>query len=560
MRGQLLLAVFASALSGAASMLLVALINRAFTVEAHALGSVGVQFAVASLVALGCRWLSEERFAHLGQAALARLRLDASRKIVALPYREFERRGAANFNAALTEDAGAVAHSCSILPGVTINVFLVTGSFAYMAFLSVGVFAWVAGVLFVGVLGYMAVESLALRTLRLARSAEDDVFRGFAGLLEGGKELRLHAARRRAFLSQGLGRAIERVRGLRSRGLAISIAASNVGSFLFFVVIGVVAFALSRWWELDRSVVSGYALVFLYLMFPLESLLGALPMLERGRIALERLDALTAEDDAAPPEGDKLDAPGAAEAFRSLRLEGVTHRYRHESHDGDFVLGPIDLELRPGEVSFLIGGNGSGKTTLAKLLVGLYAPEQGRVWLNGREVSAATREQHRAVCSAIFSDFHLFDALWGLDSPEARAEARAGLERFQLAQRVSLNEGHFSTTALSQGQRKRLAFIVACLEQRPVVLFDEWAADQDPVNKDVFYRHLVPALAARGKAVVVVTHDDRYFELGDRCLKLEFGRLVAARAPGAAGDVALGEAGAGANGGAPPLHEMLPGE
>lgn len=526
LRGQLVLAVVASALSGLASMALVALINRALSVELNELASAGVAFAALSVVSLSCRWLAEERFARIGQIALARLRLSVSQRIMALPFREFEQIGGARCNAALTEDASSVAHACSILPGVTINAFLVLAALAYMAWLSPPVFACVAGVLLVGVLAYAAVEALALRTLRQARTHEDEVFRAFGGLIEGGKELRLHAARRRAFLQQALGAAIEDVRALRSRGLSISIAASSVGAFLFFAVIGVVTFGLSRVWELDRSVLSGYALVFLYLMFPLESLLGALPMLERGRVALERIDELARPVNADSIEPDAVGALLEARGFEQLRLEQVTHRYRHDQGDGEFVLGPLDVTVAPGEVTFLIGGNGSGKTTLAKLLVGLYAPEQGRVLIDGVEVTDQTREAHRARCSAVFSDFHLFDALWGLDGEAAQGAARAGLERLGLGHRVRLENGRFSTTSLSQGQRKRLAFLVASLEERPILVFDEWAADQDPANKDFFYRELVPALAARGKAVVVVTHDDRYFELGDRCLRLEFGQLV----------------------------------
>jgi putative pyoverdin transport system ATP-binding/permease protein len=524
LRGQLLLAVVASALSGLASMALVALINRALSAELSEVATIGVSFALACVVSLSCRWLAEERFARLGQITLARLRLSVSRRIMALSYREFEQIGGARCNAALTEDASSVAHACSILPGVTINAFLVLAALTYMAWLSPPVFACVVGVLLVGVFAYVAVESMALRTLRQARNQEDEVFRAFGGLLEGGKELRLHAARRRAFLEHAVGAAIESVRALRSRGLSISIAASSVGAFLFFVVIGVVTFALSHVWKLDRSVISGYALVFLYLMFPLESLLGALPMLERGRVALERIEGLARPLDRSAADQDAVEPPPSG-AFTRLRLEGVTHRYRHEG-DGEFVLGPIDLELAPGEVTFLIGGNGSGKTTLAKLLVGLYAPEQGRVLIDGVEVTEATREAHRGRCSAVFSDFHLFDALWGLDGEAVASAASAGLEQLGLSHRVRLEAGRFSTTSLSQGQRKRLAFLVASLEERPLVVFDEWAADQDPANKDFFYRELVPALAARGKSVVVVTHDDRYFELGDRCLRLEFGQLV----------------------------------
>ncbi len=67
-------------------------------------------------------------------------------------------------------------------------------------------------------------------------------------------------------------------------------------------------------------------------------------------------------------------------------LEGVTHRYFREKENGVFRLGPVNFAFHPGEIVYLIGGNGSGKTTLAKLLVGLYVPDEGRVLLDGKPV------------------------------------------------------------------------------------------------------------------------------------------------------------------------------
>jgi ABC-type siderophore export system, fused ATPase and permease components len=116
--------------------------------------------------------------------------------------------------------------------------------------------------------------------------------------------------------------------------------------------------------------------------------------------------------------------------------------------------------------------------------------------------------------------------LQGINSARWNDDAQALLAALQLTQKVTLKEGKFSTLALSTGQRKRLALLVAWLEDRPFYLFDEWAADQDPAFREVFYHQLLPALTARGKAVVVITHDDRYFHLADRCLKLEWGQLV----------------------------------
>jgi putative ATP-binding cassette transporter len=177
---------------------------------------------------------------------------------------------------------------------------------------------------------------------------------------------------------------------------------------------------------------------------------------------------------------------------------------------------------------FLIGGNGSGKTTLAKVLVGLYAPESGTIRLNGRPIADADRESYRQHFAAVFSDFYLFERLVGLGRHDIDAEAEEYLRDLHLSHKVSVRQGVFTTLALSQGQRKRLALLTAYLEDRPVYLFDEWAADQDTLFKKVFYTQLLPELRARGKAVLVISHDDRYFGVADRIVRLDYGRLATA--------------------------------
>jgi putative ATP-binding cassette transporter len=245
-------------------------------------------------------------------------------------------------------------------------------------------------------------------------------------------------------------------------------------------------------------------------------------------VALERVEQVNAE----LPIEQTVAAPQAT-AFESIVLEGVTHRYFREKENDVFTLGPVNLSFRPGELVYLIGGNGSGKTTLAKMLVGLYTPESGRILLNGEEVGEAQRDAYRQHFSVVFSDFFLFDTLLGIRLDNVDRAAHALLEDLQLAHKVKIENGVFSTLELSQGQRKRLALLVSYLEDRPFYLFDEWAADQDPLFKDVFYRRLLPALKAKGKTVVVITHDDRYFHLADRYIKLDFGQVIEEGAGGA---------------------------
>src|SRR5262249_40882734 len=123
--------------------------------------------------------------------------------------------------------------------------------------------------------------------------------------------------------------------------------------------------------------------------------------------------------------------------------------------------------------------------------------------------------------------FHLFDSLLGMESPGLDAQARRYLSELRLAHKVKVQNGALSTTELSRGQRKRLALLTAYLEDRPLYVFDEWAADQDPQFKEIFYPRLLPELKARGKAVLVISHDDRYFPVADRILRLEDGKLIA---------------------------------
>jgi putative ATP-binding cassette transporter len=239
--------------------------------------------------------------------------------------------------------------------------------------------------------------------------------------------------------------------------------------------------------------------------------------------------SLEAYKDAA---GDGGGAAPAAAGWGRLELRGVEHLYQGEQAEDSFKLGPIDLSFEPGEMVFITGGNGSGKTTLVKIITGLYSPEAGEVRLDGEPVTDGNREAYRAHFSVVFSDFHLFESLLGIDTPELDARARHYLKQLHLENKVRLNQGSLSTTDLSQGQRKRLALLTAYLENRSIYVFDEWAADQDPYFKNIFYYELLPALKARGKTVLVITHDDRYYHLADRIVKLDYGKLEYADKPG----------------------------
>ncbi|HJX29105.1 MAG TPA: cyclic peptide export ABC transporter, partial [Thermoanaerobaculia bacterium] len=224
--------------------------------------------------------------------------------------------------------------------------------------------------------------------------------------------------------------------------------------------------------------------------------------------------------------------PPSPSSWRRLDLCGVIYGYHRNVEEEGFAVGPVDLSFHPGEIVFLVGGNGSGKTTLAKIISGLYMPESGEIRLDGKPVTEETIDGYRQLFSTVYSDFCLFESLLGLERPDLDQQAHRYLTKLHLDRKVTVKDGELSTVALSQGQRKRLALLTAYLEDRPIYLFDEWAADQDPTFKEIFYHQFLPELRSRGKLVLVISHDDRYFDVGDRLIRMEEGRLLLDEAVG----------------------------
>jgi putative ATP-binding cassette transporter len=525
-------ATVASLAGGAAAVALIATINRALSSTPAELGGLGLRFAALAVIVLLCRTVSLMLFVRLNQTVLARLREHIGARLLAAPYRDLERIGASRGLALLGDDTNQVATLLVAMPFIVMNGTIVAGCLAYLAYLSWQVFVFALIAVVAGSFCYQASRKRSQRYLREAGKWQDVLVARFGAIFAGAKELKLNRARRQSFAQGPLAEAIAAVRENRTAGLSLLYLSLTIGSTLFFAVIGVILFVVQRPLGAEAAVASGYTLVFLYMMAPLEGLLNSLPQLNMARVAYQRITETTgtlSEEDTGrarhEERADGTDHPGVP-SFRELSLHQVSHRYFREQEEGAFTLGPLDLTLRAGDIVFLVGGNGTGKTTLAKLVVGLYDPEAGAVAVNGEPLEgAAGRERHRQLCTAVFSDFHLFDSLIGLAGPTLDERANRLIHRLQLQHKVSVRDGVFSTLALSQGQRKRLALVAACLEERPVIVLDEWAADQDPAFKAIFYREILPELRAQGKAVLVISHDDRYFDCGDRVLWLDNGQL-----------------------------------
>jgi putative ATP-binding cassette transporter len=524
-RKLLILYLVAGTVTGFANIGLLALINATLAGRADRFtllwGFVGVCLALAT-----ARACSDMMLIYMGEGTILSMRMNLARRVLAVPLRRLEEIGPHRVLSTLTDDIPTISTVIKMLPILTFNAAMLVGALLYLAWLSWQAFAVLLVLLIVGILSYQIPISRAFKSMQRARELSDTLYRHFRALTEGAKELRQHRPRRDTFLDSELQGTVEGVRTQNLYSARLLVFTGTWGQLLLFVVIGLLLFVLPIVTETTTAMLTGYTLTLLYLMTPLQTLMDSMNHINRANVALNRIEKMGFE---LTVQGGEPAAPAEASdaGWRTLELSGVTHVFRREDHEGEFVLGPIDLRLEPGELVFIAGGNGSGKTTLGKLLTGLYVPDQGEIRLDGQPVTHENRDAYRQLFSAIFFDFFLFQNLLGLKRTDLDGDAAEVLTQLQLQGKVRVDQGRLSTTDLSQGQRKRLALLTALLEDRPIYLFDEWAADQDPRFKEVFYKYLLPKLKSAGKTALVITHDDRYFELADRVLKLEDGQIIA---------------------------------
>lgn len=525
-RRVVIFAVIAGLIAGISNTGLLVLINTALNKAGSSPPALIWGFAGLCLLMLVSRGASSVLLIRLSRWAVFDLRMKLSRQILGAPLRRLEELGAARLLASLTDDVPSISTALVNLPILCMHVAVVLTCLVYAAWLSWPVFLGVLAFMVVGILSYRLPLERGRRHMKLSRQEWDNLMKHIRALTDGTKELKLHRRRREAFLAGELEPTAQALRQHGFIGDVTFTIAAIWGRLLIFILIGLLLFGLPALTSVSTLTLTGYALIFLYMMTPLEAIMNILPTIGQANVAIVQIEELGLSLTEQTVATHDSDIRVESSAYRSLELRGVTHTYYCEDQESNFQFGPVDLQFHRGELVFLVGGNGSGKTTLAKLITGLYVPEGGEVRLNGELIHDGNREHYRQLFSVVFTDFFLFEKLLGVEIPELDARTREYLAQFHLERKVQVKDGVLSTVDLSQGQRKRLALLTAYLEDRPFYVFDEWAADQDPLFKEIFYLQLLPELKARGKTVLVISHDDRYYDVADKLIKLDYGKLT----------------------------------
>ncbi|AYH47163.1 multidrug ABC transporter permease/ATP-binding protein [Dickeya fangzhongdai] len=514
-RWPFLTVIFLSLASAALGIGLIAFINQQLIEAVSPTLQVLPGFIGLLVLLMAVTLASQLALTVLGHHFVCRLRGQLIKRILDTGLERLRQIGPAQLQASLASDIRTITLAFVRLPELVQGIILTFGCAAYLAWLSPRMMLVTALWVALTIWGGYWLVSRVYRHFSRVREEENRLHEDYQRVIDGCKELSLNRDRARQLYEQDYQRHADDYRHHIIRADTYHLSAINWSNIMMLGAIGAVFFMANSLGWADNAVAATYSLILLFLRTPLLQAVGAFPTLVSAQVAFDKLRQLKLVD--YQPEFSSASAP---RQWQTLTLRDVCFRY----DDGGFEVGPINLTLRRGELVFLIGGNGSGKSTLAMLLTGLYTPVSGELTLDNRPVPL---EQYQTLFSAVFTDFHLFDRLMG---PQGGAPDTSlvsdWLDRLNMRQKLHITEQRILNLSLSQGQRKRVALLLAVAEQRDVLLLDEWAADQDPQFRRVFYQVLLPQLRSEGKTVIAISHDDHYFEQADRLLEMRAGTLV----------------------------------
>ncbi|KZD07950.1 cyclic peptide export ABC transporter [Oceanibaculum pacificum] len=516
--------LFLSALAAAATVMILAVVNLA--AEEASRGEVSLRLVLLMvcgglLLALATNRLTTAAAEEV-ERIVERRRVRIFEDICRGDLKLIESVGRGRLYTAITQNLQSISRNIPfVVIGLQQAVMLVFVG-AYLAWLSLIAFALFMGFAVLAMLVHLQrLRAVDRATQQVAREETELVGR-LRDILDGFKEVRMSGRRADALIAEAL-LVSDQVRaakvGLKGQW-AKEFAAVQLA---FYLLVGLMVFAVPLFTQNFHTVVMQATTVALFMIGPIGALVQTIPSLSDSEAAMQEIEALTSAlrrqiDGELDEARDPLPGP-----VREIALEAVSYSYGQASRN-DFRVGPLNATFAAGQISFITGGNGSGKSTLLHLLTALTPPDAGAIKVNGQALAPTQRQAYRDNFSTVLSDYHLFRELHGVGQPDAARVAEL-LEMLQLGGKVAIENGAFSTTDLSQGQRKRLALIVAELEDKPVLVLDEWAADQDPHFRRIFYETLLPALKARGKIVICVTHDDRWFGVADQLLHMRDGQI-----------------------------------
>jgi putative ATP-binding cassette transporter len=529
MEGSLGRLVFVSAMGGVSTTAIIGAINAG--AQAADKGEISLWAAGFFVIAL-LLFIQTQHYILITTTAeigaiihKVRLRLmDYVRRSELLPL---EMIGRAEIVSAITGDTAILTQASNMMAFAAqgaLLIFLVT---AYVAYLSFVAFALAVIIVGIGAGAFYSKTKQHAEQMRQAAEWENRLYDRLSDVLDGFKEVRLNKPRSDELFDHVV-EVSRNAANIKIRTQSETYRRMILLQTSLYTLLGAVAFVVPVFDSgMTPGTITKAVTALVFIVGACAGLVQSIPIIAAANTAADRLARLEERLREIVSLSDEVE-PVLAKKFEKIEMRDVEFHYPGKTADQPFRVGPFNFTLNSGDLVILTGGNGSGKSTFMKLLAGLYRPASGELLLDDTPVSDDNYERYRNLITAIFPDFHLFQRLYGIPDPDS-AELTQMLTQFRLNEKTSLVHGEFRTTDLSSGQRRRLALIVAQLERRPLLMLDEWAADQDPEFRRKFYFELLPALHRAGVTVVAISHDDRYIDEMDvtmRKLRMDEGRFT----------------------------------
>jgi len=425
----------------------------------------------------------------------------------------------------INQDTNFISQSALLIINSCQSALILVFCLFYIAWLSKVAFFITVGAIIAAVIIYLMYRKEVNHLLQEITDKETELFDSLTHIVDGFKELKVNRRKSDHVFThfKDISDSTEKIKIKTGIAFVTDFVYSQT---FFYILIAILVFLLPMFIDTYSEVIIKLVMAVLFIIGPVEMVVGVIPVLARANVAvgnLYKLEELIDKEGGIIPQTEQ--APfQPIESFREIRIDKATFNYKDKDEKVLFHLGPIDLSIKSGEVVFLVGGNGCGKSTLLKLLSGLYYPSSGVLYLDDDVLSKPIYPSYRELFSLIFADFHIFDRLYGFGEVDTK-KVNDLIKLMELDKKTQYVDGKFTETNLSTGQRKRLALIAAFLENKPIYMFDEVAADQDPEFRAYFYNELLMDLKKRGKTVIAATHDDKYFHVADRVLKMEYGKI-----------------------------------
>jgi cyclic peptide transporter len=514
--------VVLSILSGLGNTLVIFSINSSMSVEKDSVNNYFLYFLLGIFMYLLNQRVCRIRLIKVSNNMIYEKRKEILNILFSSSFEKIEKINRSEIITVLNNDTMTISSLPNVLVGFISSLVTIIFCLAYLSVLNFYAFLGALIVLIIAVLLYVYVGKTAESFLQKNRTSQSVYMRFIYDLMNGLKELKLNNKKSADFANDLDKNNIE----YRQTNSIANIKMASIfiiGEMLFTLVIGSIVFVMPLFVGTDDrgNDVRDFVFVFFYITGPVNTLLSAFPELMQIRVSWNRINNFKKSVLNAQTEMPVVSLSNKSEKFRSLELRDVEYEYSNTTLHEGFKVGPVSWMFEAGEITFITGGNGSGKSTLAKLLTGLYTPSSGSLLFNGKEMENEVLGQYY---STIFSDYHLFEKLYGIDHADMADEIDEKIEMLRLQDKVFIKDGAFSTSKLSSGQRKRLALLVSYLEDKSICLFDEWAADQDPEFRKYFYEVLLIELKRRNKCVIVISHDDAYYHIADKMMKLTLGK------------------------------------